>query len=76
MLLGWGMGKQLLLLLWEGSRDDCSQVRSSEMTRLCYEMRQSKMCGLPFVTIPKAMHHNPGPTKEELMSLCTALRFN
>jgi len=59
--------------LWEGSRDDFLQVRSSEVERVCYEMRQSKMCGLPFVTIPKAIRHNPGPTEEELVSLCTAL---
>lgn len=31
------------------------------------------MCGLPFVTIPKAIRHNPGPTEEELVSLCIAL---
>lgn len=37
------------------------------MEGVCYEKSQSKTNGLPFVTVPEAMHHELSQTKEELV---------
>lgn len=50
MLLGWEKA------VFQYLHCCSSQVRTSEMERVCYEKSQSKTNGLPFVTVPEAMH--------------------
>lgn len=60
MLLGWEKA------VFQYLHCCSSQVRTSEMERVCYEKSQSKTNVLPFVTVPEAMHHKLGQTKEDL----------
>lgn len=60
-LVPWDAGGRTEGCFWDGKRlyfSTCiaAPLRLDEMERVCYEKSQSKTNGLPFVTVPEAMH--------------------